>query len=967
MPVPRARLVGRAPELGALEAALADVRSGGSRTVVVAGEAGIGKTRLLDELTSRADGAHVIVGQCADSGSGPVPYAALAGLLHGIVQAVGTETAVAAAGPAAGALAAVTPQLFAPASDAGADRIPEVLTDLLTALAAERPFVVVLEDLHWSDDITRAVAVRLARTAPSGLLLLLSYRSDDVGRAHPLRTVMAELDRARLATRLDLSRLGADEVREMARDLLAEPARPGTGLDGAPGNLTDLNDLVDLADLTDLADRSEGVPFYVEELVGFLGTDLPDSLRDILLLRYWNLSRQAQALCRVVAANPRVRYDVLDAVLADAAADGPGHEETAREAVDARVLVVTDVGYTFRHALVQEAVYAELLPGERRRLHAAYARVLERAYPPGARSVAKLSRIADHWWRAGVLDQALAAAVAGHNAAAADAASAASVALGERALELWEQVPDAEAVAGLPHHELLRTVAESLRGSTRTARALAVAHEAVAEWPDDDPVGLARALSDTALIAGQAGSDEGPGLIERALALVEPGRDDAVRGQLLILRARRAMLDGRSKEGMESATAAYEAATAIGSDEIRAVALNLRGVSRMQLGDMDGFAEIERGRAVAGDAWQGLSRYYINGSDALLTVGDAAGAAKIAEEGVSAARRYGASEGSRVMIEGNIVEAQIDLGDWAEAAAWYERTVPLVHDSVYAVYLGERRTWLAMWRGFVEQAQAEARRRAATWDRFGRLEAQIRSRVATTRAELALLRDEPDEALERVSAVIAPDDPHIPVYDLPRLAVAARAIARLRQQGRDVDDAPYRAELARCTHWPTYPVWSAVFEAELGTGPWTAAAELPGPAHLRLHALYREGARLLEAGDRAGARTTLGTAVTEAERIGAGLVVRQALDLSTRAGLLDGGTGLAGPACAAGAPPSDAGTDSLTARERQVLALVAEGLTNGQIAERLFISAKTASVHVSAILRKLGVATRTEAALRASR
>lgn len=976
MPVPRARLVGRAHELGELQAALDDVRSGANRTVVIAGEAGIGKTRLVDELTTQAQGVTLVLGQCSDSGSGPVPYAALAGLLHTLVQAVGPEAAVAAAGPAAGALSAVAPQLVAPASDAGADRIPEVLADLLTNLATERPVVVIMEDLHWSDDVTRAVALRLARTAPPNLLLLLTYRSDDVGRAHPLRSVMAELDRARLTTRLDLARLGEPEVRQMAQDLLG----------GSPGSDPSNGDSgLDPEALADLADRSEGVPFYVEELVGFLGTDLPGSLRDILLLRYWNLSREAQALCRVVAAaGPRVWHDVLDDVLADPATGsgqragagvGAEPEETAREAVDAQVLVATDVGYAFRHALVQEAVYAELLPGERRRLHAAYARALERALVQRARSVPKLSRIADHWWRAGMLDRALAAAVVGHRAAADDAASSAAVALGERALELWEQVPDAEAVAGLPHHELLRTVAESLRGSTRTGRALAVAHEALAEWPDDDPVGLARMLSDTALIAGHAGSGEGPELIERALALVEPGRDDAVRGQVLLLRARHAMLDGRSQEGIETATAAFDAGVAIGSAELMSVALNLRGVSRMQLGDLDGFAEIERGREVAGDAWQGLSRYYINGSDALLTIGDWAGAAKIAQDGVAAARRYGASEGSRIMIEGNIVEARIGQGDWAEAAEWYERTVPLVHDSVYAVYLGERRTWLAMWRGDVEQAQAEARRRAATWEQFGRLEAQIRSRVAVTQAELALLRDEPAEALECVSAVISPDDPHIPLYDLPRLAVGAQAIARLRAAGQDVDDAPYRAALARCAHWRTFPVWSAVFEAELGTGPWTTVAELPGPAHLRPYALYREGARLLEAGDRPGARTALGSAVAEAEKLGAGLIVRWAQDLTGRAGLLDragsagraASAGHAGHAGPADVPPSGSGPDALTAREQQVLALVAEGLTNGQIAERLFISAKTASVHVSAILRKLGVATRTEAALRAVR
>lgn len=966
MPVPRARLVGRARELGELRAALDAVRSGGNRTIVIAGEAGIGKTRLLDELTSHADGVTVLTGQCADEGSGPLPYAGLTGLLHGIVRTIGPEAAVAAAGPAAGALSAVAPQLVAPASDAGADRIPEILADLLAGLAAERPLVVVIEDLHWSDDVTRAVALRLARTTPPGLLLLLTYRSDDVGRAHPLRTVMAELDRARLTTRLDLTRLGETEVREMAQDLLS------VGLDAEA--------------LADLADRSEGVPFYVEELVGFLGTDLPDSLRDILLLRYWNLSRETQALCRVVAAaGPRVWYDVLDDVLTNPSTSsgqrpstgsgqrvstglGPQPEESVREAVEAQVLVVTDVGYAFRHALVQEAVYAELLPGERRRLHAAYAQALERALVRRARSVAKLSRIADHWWRAGMLDKALAAAVVGHQAAVDGAASSTAVALGERALELWEQVPDPEDVAGLPHHELLRTVAESLRGSTRTTRALALAHEAIDEWPDDDPAGLARMLSDTALTAGHAGSDEGPDLIERALALVEPGRDDAVRGHLLMLQSRHAMLNGRLEEAISAATAAYDTGIAVGDADVVSVAQNLRAVSRIQLGDAGGFAEIDASREAAGDSWRGLSRYYTNGSDVWLLAGEWDRAAEIAREGIDAARRHGSSEGSRIMIEGNVAEAWIGRGDWAEAAAWYERAIPPIHDSVYSVYLSERRAWLMMWRGQVEQAQAEARRRAASWERFGRLEEQIRSRTSVTLAELALLRDEPAEALERMSVVVAPDHLRIPAYDLPQLAAAALAIARLRVAGQDVDDAPYRAAMAECAHWPTYPLWSALFEAELGTGLWTAVAALPspGPVHLRPYALYREGARLLADGDRPGARATLGSAITEAEKIGAGLIVQRAQGLIDRAGL----TGRGGPAEApapTAASSSGGVPDTLTPREQQVLALVAEGLTNGQIAERLFISAKTASVHVSAILRKLGVSTRTEAALRVPR
>ncbi|MBE1877777.1 helix-turn-helix transcriptional regulator [Myceligenerans pegani] len=959
MPVSRARLAGRTRELEDLRTALDDVRAGAGRTVVVAGEAGIGKTRLVEELTSGAAGVTLVSGQCADSGSGPVPYAALMGVLHDVVRELGPERTLATAGPGAGALSVVAPQLVEPDGDPGAERLPEVLANLLGGLAATRPVLLVLEDLHWSDDVTRALAVRLARTAPAGLLLVLTYRSDDVGRGHPLRAAVAELDRARVATRLDLDRLGEDEVRTMARDLSAAE--------------------LDAAALSDLVERSAGVPFYVEELAGFLGSELPESLRDILLLRYWRLSPQAQALCRVVAvAGPRVWHDVLDDVVADAAgAVGDDPDQVTREAVEGAVLVATDVGYEFRHALVQEAVYAELLPGERRRLHAAYARALTTALNARARSVMKLSRIADHWWKAGVLGNALAAAVVGHDAAAGAAAVSTAVSLGERALELWEQVPDAADVAGLAHHELLLRVAETVRNSTRSERALALAHEALAEWPQDDPVGLARARTTTALIAGHAGSDEGPGLLERALALVPPGTDDSVRARVLIMQARHAMLAGWPREAIEAADGARHAAEAAGDQASLATALNLRGVSRHLGGDPGGIDDIDRGFEIAGDDWYAASRYYINGSDARLIAGDWAGAEAIAAKG--AQRGQGATgdallmpDGTRSMVEGNIAEAWIGQGRWADAAVWYERHIPLLHTSIYAAYLTERWTWLAMWRGLVDEAQAEARRRAATWERFGSLEVQVRSKVAVTQAELALLRDEPGQALGLVSEVAAEGHQVLPPYDLPRLAVAARAITCLRAAGQEVDDAPYRAALAACSHWPTHPVWAALFEAELGTGPWPAVADLPGPAHLRPYALFREGETLLDAGDRAGARDRLERAVAESERIGAGLITGWATGLLERAGL-GGGAGepRAEGTTGAGAarPPSDttspAGTEPLTARERQVLDLVAEGMTNGEIAGRLFISPKTVSVHVSAILRKLGVSSRTEAALRA--
>ncbi|MBW9211565.1 AAA family ATPase [Mumia sp. zg.B21] len=490
----RAPLVGRAPELAVLREAYAEARRGAVRSVLVAGEAGIGKSRLLREFVSelRESGDTLVVsGACADSGSGPLPYAALEGLVRDVVGALGADRTLDEAGPSADALGLVAPRLIDVRVQASPGRLPEVVAGLLASVAQRQPLVVVVEDLHWADDATRATVDRLARLPQgSALLLVASYRSDDVGRGHPLRSMLAELERARLVTRLAVPRLDEGEIAQLAAALLGDD-------DVGPG-------------LADLIDRSEGVPFYVEELVGFLGTDLPDSLRDLLLLRYSRLSPTAQEFCRqVAAAGPRASYDLLsDALGPDAVVAAEG---AAREAVAAAVLEGDEDGYAFRHALVQEAVLSELLPGERRRLHSAYANALE-SYPT---TVARLSEIAEHWWRARVPDRALAAAVRGQEAADRAGSWTTAATLGERALDLWEMVPDAEEAAGVSHHQLVIGVADSVRSTTRLDRALALCQQALAEWPPDDTDGLARALDNAAVIAAQAGSTEGRAFLER--------------------------------------------------------------------------------------------------------------------------------------------------------------------------------------------------------------------------------------------------------------------------------------------------------------------------------------------------------------------------------------------------------------------------------------------------------------------
>ncbi|WP_165800012.1 MULTISPECIES: ATP-binding protein [Isoptericola] len=938
MPLDASPLVGRAGQLTTLRDTLAAAVHGHGDTVLLSGEAGIGKTRLVTELLAAVDDDVLVVrGQCADSGSGPVPYAGVEGVLRDVVAALGTADALAAAGPAADALGAVVPGLVDVRPDVGAGRAPDVLADLLATLATERPLLVVIEDLHWSDDVARAVLARLARAArTTALCVVATYRSDDVGRRHPLRATLAELDRARLVTRVEVPRLGEAEVAELARAVLDD------------GDA----EILDGTDLADLVERSEGVPFYVEELASCLDEDMPTSLRDVLLLRYSQLSADAQTFCRLVAAGgARATHDVLEAVLGgDALAAA---EPAAREAVDALVLVVEPDGYRFRHALMQEAVDAELLPTESRRLHTAYAEALS----TGPATVARLAEVADHWWRARVLDRALATAVAAQAAAGDDAAVSTAVALGERALELWETVDDAASVAGTTHHELLLRVADAQKDATRMDRARTLARQAHAEWPADDPAGRAWSLAVAATYALRTGDVAGEEMLRDALAIA-PTDDPAALAAMLRLQARAAMLAGRTDEAVRAATAGIEAATAAGDTSTLSALVNARALARINAGDLDAVGDLQESRRLAGDDWPSLARYFTNASDTRIKLGHFDEARRIAQEGADRARARGAGRVSFAMLEGNVTEALISLGRWDEAAAWYERATTLVEPSTYAVYLAERWTWLTLWRGDVDRAVTMARRHRAVWLKHERLELQVRSRVRSTLAEIALARDDLDDALELVSPVTAPAWLS-GAYALPVLAVAARAVARAREAGRETNTAPFRAALERASFWPTHPVWSAVFDAELGEGPWAAVARLSpddgAPAHLRPYALWRDGRQRLETGDKAEARTLLTRAVEAAGAIGAGYVRDRA------AALLDD----AGPAVPRRAPHQDVrtGIGGLTDRERQVLELVAAGLTNGQIAERLYISRKTASVHVSAILRKLGVASRTEAAV----
>ena len=922
MQIGRVPLVGRQADLDALRDEIAAVDAHG-RAVVVSGDAGMGKTRLLRDFAESLDvGVIVLRGASVDSGSGPAPLTAITDLLRDLVDALGVDAVREAAGPAADALGVLVPALADSPGDA--ERLADVVVETFSNLARTQRLVVIIEDLHWSDSTTCEIAARLVRRAAVlPLFVLLSYRTDDVGRGHPLRPVLAELDRARLLTHRPLARLSSAEVGALA-----------TAVHG---------DTLPAEVLLDIAARSDGIPFYVEELASFSGERLPTSLRDVLLLRYERLDAAARHFARVLATGGvEVPDPVLRAVFDG---DEAALESAVRSAVDAQVVVIRDDAYAFRHALMQEAVYAELLPTERTRLHTAYAVAWEAAAP----TARVLADIAHHWRAAHVPDRALAAAVAAQRAASGASAWSTAAEAGERALELWDAVTDPETVSGTTRVKLLRRTSAALVSANRNDRALAFAREAVALWPEEDVVGRADMLGDLATIEFQAGVSDGVESIEQALAILEDDpRHDVQRAGLLLSSARVHMLNGRQSLGTEVAARAHATAepAATAGDrfaaEILVQALLIDATCRTTAGDESGLALFAQARARAGGFVRAMMRYYINYSNALMLVGRYEEAVAVAREGHDYGRTHVADLGPLVMIEANMIEAHIYAGRLREAEE-LGSLLPMVEPGLYSAFLRERLVCLAIWRGRIDGAEAALEAARLELDMFGAYEFQTRFGMAYDLGELALARGDAHDALSHTRA--AWETPAGGVLALPLTAVAARAVAMLRERGEEADIEPYRKVLASFADWPVTSLWAAVFAAELGEGSWGSAVDAAGPAYVRAYARVRRGEELLAEGDRPVAREALSAAAAYAEEIGADGLVARARAVMTDAGL-------------AGETPRSV----LTSREEQVLELVAEGLSNGQIAERLYISVKTVSVHVSAILRKLEAPSRTAAA-----
>ncbi|WP_272951801.1 helix-turn-helix transcriptional regulator [Streptomyces xinghaiensis] len=1044
--------VGRAGELGTLTGALSRAAAGEPQTLLVGGEAGVGKTRLLEEFLTlaRREGAVTVVGGCLELGADGLPFAPFATALRALHRQLGADLERAAAGrepDLARLLPDMAPPEPPPAPGAhgggphpngahaagygtgareshdqeGRARLFEVTAQLLERLAADRTLVVVIEDLHWADRSTRELLGYLFRSLQSSrLVLLASYRADDIHRRHPLRPFIAEQDRLRTVRRIELPRLSREEVR-----------RQLTGIRGSEPDRR-------LAD--EIFERSEGNPFFVEELAtsDYASCGLSDSLRDLLLVRVEALPEPAQRIVRTAARNTTVEYALLAAVTG---ADDDELIEALRVAVGANVLVPTDEGdgYRFRHALLREAILDDLLPGERSRLSRRYAEALE-ADPSLVRAEERAARLAGYWYRAHEPAKALPAVLAAAGEARRRHAYAEKLKLLERAMELWDEVPpeqreqlpelgypesypacgcEPERPGCHPHFlDLLAEAVVAARWDESLERALTLAKKALKLVDErQDPVRAAWFWMQRSKLMTGMGRGDGWAEIARAQELVRGLPPSAVHADVLALAATWHSMHVSGTDTLPLAERAVELAGLVGAEEVRLSGRVTLAWLRAGAGEEErGIAEMYAVREEVDRRPfpRVLGRVHGNLVDLLHKAGRSAEAVEAARQGIAVLHRHGLHNAA-AFTAGNLAEALLALGEWDEAAAVLDEYRGRVHSSRSLASIALHDAGLALDRGAYDRvpgliaacrshlgrndmepqyelplAEAEIRRAAAA-GRFG----EARAALDCALGLLPLLGQEPYVwQLLVAGAAMAADSRGLPGTDE---AVHRELVERLRLSARGVAHRSplwaawsrrFDAELARARgrHAPVlweeavrafepygYPYVSACLgfrwaEALLGsTGPHEGAGgkgqREDGPGR-QVREERREEARRTAAGLLARAHAT-------ALRLGARPLREDVAVLARRARLTLPGAGPEAPAETAVPAPREAcdpaGELGLTPRERDVLRLVTAGHSNRAIAGELFISPKTVSVHVSNILAKLGVSGRGEAAAFAHR
>ena len=974
------QFVGRTEELRELELVAEASAAQQPALILLGGDSGVGKSRLIREFEGRLGSQDVLVlrGEAVEQEDGELPYGPLTSALRPLARAGDPAFDELGRGSRA-QLAALLPGLDDQEPAAGAlepsaqVRLFEALLELLDVLSERQQVALVLEDLHWADRSTRTFVAFLARSLrQERLVVVLTYRADELHRRHPLRPLLSELARLDVVRRIDLPPFSRAEVAEILTDILGD----------APSDT-----MVDR-----LYERSEGNALYTEELLaaGIEGGTLPESLRDAFMLRIERLSPDAQRAARAIAVGRRLDENVIGEVTEIAPA---ALQAGLREAVAEHVLVSGEDGLLlFRHALLREVLYDDLLPGERGELHLALARALEARMETDQDREAELAAaVAGHYAAAG--DQPAALRTAVHAALAARAVHAYGEAaeLAERALDLWPRVRGAERQIPLTHVDLLSLAAAAHRVAgdrERAADLLARALEEVDANADVQcHVDLLAQLSRV-----QWSLNRGVEAVEtaqRALSMLPADDVSPERASLTAWLARTRFLRGRFRDSIADGEPALAAAVQIGDRHTEGEVLNTLGMANIALGRVPAGVELlERALQIARDTddLDNLGYAYSNLADMLSLAGCTQEALETAREGLELVPRRVARLHDWLTL--TVAQLSFEAGDWDSMRTHMSMSAgPADRQSIYR-FMVESEAALAEGNDeLAEQRLKEAEPLVAAstepqwigW--FGALEGELRRR----RYDLIGARAVVEDALGRLE--VCTDD----VMRIARAsAVGARVEAEIARRARDLrEQAQQRDALARLRihlsrldaaaqeGGPVEAAWHAVGKAEMASARgrnnaalWRAAAgkweaiSRPYPAAIMR---WREAEAAVESGDRTSAEDPARAVLDIARRLGCRWLTDEVEGLARRARLqlpdvepLPAGTVVA-------TADGEETPFGLTPRELQVLALIAEGATNRQIGASLFMAEKTASVHVSRILAKLGVQSRTQAAAVAHR
>lgn len=953
--LPASDFVGRHSELATFDQAVADARNGLPSVMLVSGDAGIGKSTIVSHSAWRA-GVELYVGRATHIGGDTIPLAPLGDLLRQLRR---TKADLLAHSPALAGLR----QWFAPggagaaAPGAHGDLFMAVL-DLIALLAADHAVIVGFEDLHWADTATWDLFDYLARNLIDEQVVLVgTYRANEVATHASQRTRLAELTRLPSARRIHLEGLARDEVAQRIASVLGE---------APPSALVD-----------QIVARGRGNPFFTHELVAahLAGEAIPIVLSDLISAEIADLDDLPRLVLGAVATIGRdTSHELLAAVV-----DLPEREVEAavRTVIDARLLIVDNGSYRFRHPLLGEVVYADLLPPQQARLHRSVASVLQQQVG-GLRRADRAGELAFHLDRAGDTEAAFAALLA-----AADAAEtvAPGVAFGhlERAFELWDAVGERSATVDRGHR--LWQAADLATSTVGNQRAVQLARAAFetglpplgAAWGHER---LGRYLWATGRL------QESRAEFERAASLLT-GDEAGAAAPVFAGLAQAELMAGREATAEDWCNKVFEAIGSPAEGPLAwSMAQRVLGIVRSNQGDPDRAVELCRAsRATATSAQaRALATVYL--CVALGDAGDDQGVINTGLDAMAEGQLTGLDRGFGCYFDSLTAEALIRLGRWTEVADVLARqplpdTLP-----VGLLRLARSKARLAARRGETGEALAQLAAaellpvdgyhelvRLATiadvqlalggWDRAAQAAAEGLAATGAT-AVLWAARFGRYGIVAEVERVLDQRARRQPVDAAGVIADLRARLDDLRSIVGQLPGGPQRDTAAQLAHAAAALTRLTASDADAWAEAAARWAEL-GDRWATAVALVREAEAAAAAGAADRAASGLRRAHAVATELGAGPLLAEIDAVSHRTRIsVEGPTRVV-------LDEDSVHRLGLTPREAEVLALVAAGRTNRQIGDELYVSDKTASVHVSNILRKLGVNSRVDAAAVAQR